>query len=267
MQQTVLLSSKVSWAFYFKCINLNFSFFTDAWTPLHFAAQMGNLEIYEFLNKDITEVNPKTKNGVTPLHLAAKNGHLEVYKLICQNTRDKNPIMSNDLTPLHLGTRNGHLEVVKFITGDAHNIKPMIRGIWDDVSLFKLALYRGRFQLARFIFENNIEDIQFELRTHELFEVSILSTVAICRSYLAFGIFLVNYAYNHPYYAYNHPFQLLKYFIFNKIGIMDLLEFIIGIPFKGLSELVLPVFAINQVLKFIINIILQQTLFNQVPDN
>ena len=151
---------------------------------------MGNLEIYEFLTKDITDVNPKTNNGITPLHMAAKIGHLEVYKLICQNTNDKNPMMSNNLTPLHLATKNGHLEVVKLIAGDDNNIKPMIRGThrWGDVSLFKLAIYRGRFQLARFIFENNIEDIQLELRTHALNEFSLVFKILIFVANLFLGI-------------------------------------------------------------------------------
>ena len=44
---------------------------SDGQTPLHIAAQMGNLWIAEYLLRHGTNVNAKDMHGNTPLHIAA----------------------------------------------------------------------------------------------------------------------------------------------------------------------------------------------------
>ena len=89
----------------------------DGWSLVHSAAQAGNLEIYQFLVKDelFENKNPKTNDGITPLHLAAKNGNLHIYKFISKHVDNINPRMHCDITPLHLAAKYGHLEVCRFI--------------------------------------------------------------------------------------------------------------------------------------------------------
>ena len=52
-------------------------------TPLHFAAQIGEIQIVKnsYIEKEI-EKNPKDLEDWTPLHLAAQNGHLSVCQMI-----------------------------------------------------------------------------------------------------------------------------------------------------------------------------------------
>ena len=45
--------------------------------------------------------NPGTVEGFTPLHYAALNGHLEVCQFILSRVEDKNPSDNDDRTPLH----------------------------------------------------------------------------------------------------------------------------------------------------------------------
>ena len=70
------------------------------WTPLHTAAQNGNLEDCQSILKTEVEKNPKEKDGWTPLHSAAQNGHFDVFKLILENVDDKNPMDEYGITPL-----------------------------------------------------------------------------------------------------------------------------------------------------------------------
>ena len=51
--------------------------------------------------------NPKSKTGFTPLHYAALNGHVEIYKMIIEVAKDKNPKDVNGSTPSQLAANCG----------------------------------------------------------------------------------------------------------------------------------------------------------------
>ena len=62
----------------------------DGTTPLHLAAESGQLSIFEYIFKKTEVKCPETNEGITPFHLAAKNGHFAICKLIISKpTRDK----------------------------------------------------------------------------------------------------------------------------------------------------------------------------------
>ena len=87
-------------------------------TPLHDAAQRGEMDIIEYLIPLIDDPNPEDDNGITPLHLAAANGHLSVVQYIIPLVNDKNPKDGEywgELTALHRAALRGHLEVVKYL--------------------------------------------------------------------------------------------------------------------------------------------------------
>lgn len=52
------------------------------WTPLHYAASTGQLEIARFLLEHQAEVDAPSPNGTTPLMMAARGGHIHVAKLL-----------------------------------------------------------------------------------------------------------------------------------------------------------------------------------------
>ena len=65
--------------------------------------------------KSLEDKNPRMNNGMTPLHFAAQLGHLEVCKLICQNIVDINPSDDTGRTPLDIAYTNRNLEIVSYL--------------------------------------------------------------------------------------------------------------------------------------------------------
>ena len=71
----------------------------DMWeyTPLHKAARFGHKEIAELLIKSGAAVNQKTKSGYLPLHLAIGNGHKETVNILIQRGGELGAKGANDM--------------------------------------------------------------------------------------------------------------------------------------------------------------------------
>ena len=50
------------------------------WTPLHYASKYDHWRVYELLIKHIENKNPQDLNGRTPLHIAAQSGNIDVSR-------------------------------------------------------------------------------------------------------------------------------------------------------------------------------------------
>ena len=93
-------------------------------TPLHTAADNGDLKSYHLIMENVDDKNPSIHykynaeggNGkTTPLHLAAKKGDFNVFKFIFNNVDDKNPKNNLENTPFHFAAENGHLSICQLI--------------------------------------------------------------------------------------------------------------------------------------------------------
>lgn len=103
---------------------------TDGRTPLHYAVDIGNLEMVNVLLKNKADVTQTTSQGHTPLHIAAVKDSTEIAEALLQHmSHDK----SNDFinaqtldgsTSLHLAARSGNSDMVKFLLkrGAIYNI-------------------------------------------------------------------------------------------------------------------------------------------------
>jgi uncharacterized protein len=58
------------------------------WTPLHYAATAGNVEITQFLLNQGAMINARSPNNTTPLMMAVFNGNEEVIKLLLDKGAD-----------------------------------------------------------------------------------------------------------------------------------------------------------------------------------
>jgi ankyrin repeat protein len=85
-------------------------------TPLHLAAQLGNLEMVQLIKSCLNLINPTDERGWSVIHLAAANGHLDIVKEIAKDLDQKDPKAGDEnWTPFHLAAIQGHLEIAKYL--------------------------------------------------------------------------------------------------------------------------------------------------------
>ena len=62
-------------------------------SPLHIAAERGNLLLFKSIHNKTGLINPKRFDGFTPLKFASQEGHLEICKYIIEKVENKNPAL------------------------------------------------------------------------------------------------------------------------------------------------------------------------------
>ena len=111
---------------------------SDLETPLHQAADRGNLEICKLIIRETQDIGQATYlSGRTPLHCAASDDpnpiRLEIFKLIFDNVQDKEPKDKDGRTPFHHAAKYGNLEVCKLIIGETENKNPTDSAGWTPL--------------------------------------------------------------------------------------------------------------------------------------
>jgi ankyrin repeat protein len=84
-------------------------------TPLHLAAQTGNLELAELLLAAKADVNANAKAGWTALHWAAHGNNLPMAGLLLRHHASVNARNSIGHTPLHLAAWRNNSELVELL--------------------------------------------------------------------------------------------------------------------------------------------------------
>jgi ankyrin repeat protein len=86
-------------------------------TPLHYAAQMGDLPAAKWLvdEKNADDHSRPDIFGLTPLHIATEQGHLEMVKWLVGKKADVNARDRREYTPLHEAVLIGDFEMVKWL--------------------------------------------------------------------------------------------------------------------------------------------------------
>jgi ankyrin repeat protein len=79
-------------------------------TALHFASEMGQVQVVDLLLREGACIDKKIKyESTTPLKLAAFNGHNETVKTLLQYNVNKD----ENITAMHLATMGGHITIIK----------------------------------------------------------------------------------------------------------------------------------------------------------
>ena len=120
-------------------------------TPdLHKAAREGDADRVRELLDAGADVNVRNANKgrlqYTPLHWAARNGHLEIAEILISRGADLDAEDPDYSTPLYLAAEQGHPKVVEFLIskGAEVNVKssrwgytPLHRAAWGPVAMRK----------------------------------------------------------------------------------------------------------------------------------
>ncbi|MEO5970230.1 MAG: ankyrin repeat domain-containing protein [Bdellovibrionia bacterium] len=132
-------------------------------TPLHVAAETGQIEILEALLPKLTpkQINLPMRDGRTPLLLAVHQGRVEVVKELLSKLKPEEinrdfeirslPILRLERTPLGLAVKEDQVEVAKeLIKGlPARELCKKV----DGVSFLFMAVQKGRIEIMKAFFE------------------------------------------------------------------------------------------------------------------
>ena len=113
----------------FVCVAIVAEFGTAQTSPtifedeVHFAAREGQLEqVRKLIQDDPSLVTAHDKSGYTPLHWAADRGHLNVVRYLLGSGADINERAESGYTPLHQAAKAGQLNVVCYLLENGADI-------------------------------------------------------------------------------------------------------------------------------------------------
>lgn len=120
-------------------------------TPLMWAAQNGNLEIFKVLLEGGANASLHNKDEGSALHIASSEGHLDIIKVLIHNGVDIN-FSPNGSAPIHNACSWNHFNVVKYLISkgvdinkcDEENNTPLDYAyLYSDEDLIKLLIENG----------------------------------------------------------------------------------------------------------------------------
>jgi ankyrin repeat protein len=86
------------------------------WTPLHYAATKGQVEVIKLLLENYAYIDAESPNGSTPLMMASMYGSPQAVKLLLDEGAD--PLLKNQigLTALQFAQRGNRPDSVELLT-------------------------------------------------------------------------------------------------------------------------------------------------------
>lgn len=105
----------------------------DGWSPMHYAATNGHLEIVEYLVSKEADVDIESPNQTTPLMMASRFGHIKVVKFLLDHDADLAKQNQQQMTAIDFAALNNQREIVdglksrwKKLYGNDYIMKPRL---------------------------------------------------------------------------------------------------------------------------------------------
>ncbi|XP_069701700.1 putative ankyrin repeat protein RF_0381 [Periplaneta americana] len=113
-------------------------------TPIHYAAIVGNVEIFRLLAKSMFEMSVQTNDdlGYQPIHLAVIRGNIEVIEYLLNNGISLDERDKRGHAPMHTAANHGEIDVVKFLIMKGADVNIRTQNTARNTPLH-LAAFRG----------------------------------------------------------------------------------------------------------------------------
>ena len=95
--------------------SLKVNCFNKGFTPLHIAAGVGNILLFQSIHKLAENKEPRTDDGFKPVICAIKNGHVKMAEFIIEMSAIENQEAQHCWKVLNLAARFGHVTVCELI--------------------------------------------------------------------------------------------------------------------------------------------------------
>mmetsp|Transcript_7174 Transcript_7174/g.8237 ORF Transcript_7174/g.8237 Transcript_7174/m.8237 type:complete len:171 (-) Transcript_7174:292-804(-) len=92
------------------------------WTPLHAAANSGNLRIVQLIHETGVDLDACRVEKISPLILAADEGHTEIVKYLLKHGANVNHIDKYRRNAAHRAASNGHLDIIRLLVDAGVNV-------------------------------------------------------------------------------------------------------------------------------------------------
>jgi len=123
-------------------------------TPVHLAAEIGDVLMLDYLLQVMPEVNVSTDGGDTPLHIASLHGHTDGVAFLLKRGADSNSANKHGNTALHLASVRGHINAMKTLLES--NAQVNARNKSGDTPLHLVCL-QGQANAARCLVQHNAD--------------------------------------------------------------------------------------------------------------
>ena len=141
----------------------------DGLAVLHNAALAGDLELFQYLIENGSDVFSKTKNGRSCLHIAAEEGYLKICRVLLENYKfDVHERDDNGLAVLHNAALGGDLELFQYLIENGSDVFSKTK---DGRSCFHLAAEEGHLKICKLLLKNYNFDIH--ARDDDMFTVML----------------------------------------------------------------------------------------------
>lgn len=128
----------------------------DGQTPLHCAAETGNLDAVRALVAKQAEIDAKDKLGSTPLHLASWKGSSEIVELLIRHGADINGRGIDGATALHYAAQENRLEVAATLLANGAELDAT-GGRDRGYTSLHVACLHGSADVARFLLDKGAD--------------------------------------------------------------------------------------------------------------
>lgn len=124
-------------------------------TPLHYAAQYGNIGMIDLLlSFESTDINAVTNAGKTPCHLALKSFSYSAAKLLIENPKMNPLIKSKDgMTPFHLVICQGYTDLFYMILEKCPELDINMPSYFNRTPLISALMYQS-LDIAKALIQN-----------------------------------------------------------------------------------------------------------------